>query len=361
MTRITGTQQLQPLRMTSLLNIFQDHSVDGDTTASLLEVLAIADSSQWNDILLPFLPEAGVELACAALVAEPDVAARSMQVHAMLQAQRAVTCPNASAPLLRWATDGLGFCDGYSLARFSRCCKDAPALAAVPALWEPRVRAVCASWVLPCPEAEWQREFFALLRPRWDGVYVAPCGYTHRIRPGASMTDKRTSMWIDYRRYLRLFPPDEDGVLRALVLQDAGPLDLALEVLMGLDPKTHVAASRQGALSLGQHRNAPPLKEARVQLLGRTFAASYSFAEGQISLQYNSDNGEFKVTLKVGHKRARTFSEQLEWVEYTLTSPDSETMHFNLGRNCWGDPADPHCDHFPPFVLRHHRALEHLL
>ena len=38
-----------------------------------------------------------------------------------------------------------------------------------------------------------------------------------------------------YRRYVRLFPPNEEGELRALVLQDAAPMDLALSLLMSSD------------------------------------------------------------------------------------------------------------------------------
>lgn len=352
--------------MAALLDIFEDAAVDRDTVAFLLDALDNADAAEQGDILEPFLNPSAVGKARTALAADPGLVKMSREIHEMrIQVQLAKEHPNAGAMILRWALDGLEFCDTYSLGRFYRLCREAQALVRTENLWEPRVRSYCLVWSLPLADEEtrWRELFFSQLRPRLDGVYVGHCGYVHKVRPGASMTDRRTSMWIDYRRYLRLFPPDEDGVLRALVLQDAGPLDLALEVLLDLDPRTHVGAVRQHNLSNGPQRSSQQtIKEARAQVVGRTFTATYDFREGQVVLTYQSDSGVFNILLRVNHRRAGLFSERLEWETYSLTSGSGEEpLRFKLDRNCYGDAADPACDHFAAFQFRPAKCLEHLL
>ena len=39
-------------------------------------------------------------------------------------------------------------------------------------------------------------------------------------------------------------------------------------------------------------------------------------------------------------------------MDYTVTRHGEDPLRFDLGRNEWGDPRNPACDHFPPLRLR---------
>jgi len=271
-----------------------------------------------------------------------------------------VTVSQLLSPLLLWAHDGLHFCDVYTLTRFDRLCKDARQLTEKDRFWEPRVRAVCDVWVLPDPvssERTWRAHFFSLLRPRWDGVYIGQCGYLHRVRPGTSMSSSRKQIWMDYRRYVRLCPPDETGVLRALVLQDAAPLDVALGVLLGLDPCTHTPSSlSRGALQ--------PSKDIKLFLQSKTFPATYELqcSGSLVNISYPDDAlGIFRMTLRLRSRSHYDFSERLEWTDYQQTNLRGELQCFDLGRNEHGESVNVTRDHFAPFVLRPCASLEYLL
>ena len=68
--------------------------------------------------------------------------------------------------------------------------------------------------------------------------------------------------------------------------------------------------------------------------------ATYMFSEGHVYLDCPSDMGRFQVTLRVNHRSQGYFSEQLAWIEYSLTNEGEEALQFDLGRNQWGDPKD---------------------
>lgn len=170
------------------------------------------------------------------------------------------------------------------------------------------------------------------------------CQYLHKVRPGSSLTYKEGCVLVTYRRYLRLFPPNEEGELRALLLQDAAPIDVALPLLMSTCPKSRAKA-----------------KEQKSPLEKKLFVASYEYHPDEVKLKYCSENGEYNLVLKIAHSKEGHFSEQLEWIDYTLTRPGDGTHQYDLGRNEWGHPKNPSRDHFPPFVLRRQSSLEHHL
>ena len=173
------------------------------------------------------------------------------------------------------------------------------------------------------------------------------CQYLHKVRPGSSLTYKGSCVWVSYRRYVRLFPPNEDGELLALLLQDAAPMDVAVSLLMSFCPN-----------SLGKNLVG---KEHKSQLEKKVAVASYEYHPDEVKLKYCSENGEYNLTLKVSHSKEGYFSEQMEWIDYTLSRPGDELHRYDLGRNEWGYPKNPSRDHFPPFVLRRQSALEHHL
>lgn len=214
-------------------------------------------------------------------------------------------------------------------------------------IWKPRLQKLCEFWSLRWLQESWREQYLRLYRPRWDGVYVGQCQYLHKVRPGSSLTYKGSCVWVSYRRYVRLFPPNEEGELRALVLQDAAPMDLALSLLMSSDVACPAVFGKA--------------KESKSHLERKIAVASYDFHLGNVRLKYSNDIGQCNLTLKVSHSKKGHFSEQMDWVDYTLTRPGDEAHSFDLGRNEWGDPRNPSCDHFPPFVLHRQTTLEHHL
>eukprot|EP00933_Yihiella_yeosuensis_P004566 TRINITY_DN108931_c0_g1_i1.p1 TRINITY_DN108931_c0_g1~~TRINITY_DN108931_c0_g1_i1.p1 ORF type:complete len:355 (-),score=49.68 TRINITY_DN108931_c0_g1_i1:257-1321(-) len=354
--------------MTSLLRLLEANQVDAETIDFLIEAVSNADDiDQQMDVLEPFLPE-NTEEARALLIEDPGtvkVCAEVLQVRE-LERQRLLH-PNADSPLLQWAIDGLKFCDTYIVTRISWLCKEIRPFTFVPHIWEVRLRPMCGYWHLPYEEdGQWREQFFDILRPRWDGVYISHCGYQRKIRPGASMTDHRTTSWVSYRRYLRLCPPDEDGKLKALFLQDAADQKIALQVVMGLDPSVHVASVSQSSLANpgcppAPHKGLQATKDVKTQLASRTMSADYEFREGHVFLAYSSDVGQFDAKLKVNHYDKHNFSEQLDWIDYTLNKDGDDPVNFDLGRNDWGNPRDPTRDHFPVFTLYAQSDVEHLL
>lgn len=259
--------------------------------------------------------------------------------------------PNAENPLCAWAKDGLFFCDTYSVTRVSRSCRELRPLTLLVDIWKPRLQQLCSFWSLPYKEERWREQYLSLFRPRWDGIYVGYCQYLHKVRPGASMTQKGSSVWITYRRYLRFFPPDDYGTLWALVLQDAAPLEVAVQSLLA----TPTPVTGDG-FAVGKHA-----KEAKHHLEKKIFTGQYTFREGMVDLNYTCELGECTIRLRVDHAKPGHFSEQMAWVEYSATKPGEEPLPFDLGRNEWGCPRNPACDHFPDFLLLPQASLEHHL
>ena len=102
-------------------------------------------------------------------------------------------------------------------------------------------------------------------------------------------------------------------------------------------------------------------KENKTHLERKLVVATYEFQPSSASLRitYAKEQAEFNITLRLAHNEQHFF-EQLHWVEYSMTSND-EVLRFDLGRNELGDPKNPSCDQFPPFVLHKQAPLEHYL
>jgi hypothetical protein len=50
--------------------------------------------------------------------------------------------------------------------------------------------------------------------PRFDGIYIGTCRYIRNIQPGASLTDHRTALIVEYFRVIRLIPDGTGQILR---------------------------------------------------------------------------------------------------------------------------------------------------
>ncbi|CAE7394145.1 unnamed protein product [Symbiodinium natans] len=224
--------------------------------------------------------------------------------------------PNADNPLMAWAKDGLFFCDTYSVTRVSWSCRELQPLTSVVDVWKPRLQQLCSFWALPYKEEQWREQYLGLFRPRWDGIYVGCCQYLHKVRPGASMTQKGSSVWITYRRYLRFFPPDDYGTLRALVLQDPAPLEVALQSLLATPAPVAGDGFGKGGYGHGEGLTvAKHTKEAKHHLEKKIFTAQYTYREGFVDLNYTCDLGDCHVRLRVDHTQPGNFSEQMAWVD----------------------------------------------
>lgn len=354
--------------MSALFHLLQDSKVTYDHLGALLqECLRAEKLNDKAEVFRRVLTEAALDEVRSLLSADPNLVRDCDKVlQQRLHERHLKDHPNADSLLQAWAKDGLQFCDTYSLTRFSWLCRELRPATMALNLWERRLKKTCRDWSLPyTAEDEWRERYLSLLRPRWDGIYVGYCGYMQKVRPGSSMTTSRTSNWISYRRYLRLCPPDENGELRALVLQDAAPYEVAVSVLTSLDPRYHIASSAQSSLtdsgnSASQKEKIQP-KDAKEKLASKTMLARYTFSEDHVYLDYQCDMGRFQMTLRVGHNSPGYFSEQLAWIDYSMTKEGEETLQFDLGRNQWGDPKDARCDHYPAFFLYRHPTLEHLL
>jgi len=272
------------------------------------------------------------------------------------------------------------FADVYALARCQRLCKRARDLVSVPHVWEPRLRAVCAAWSLPCPTARaggalvgeeldkgasWRDLFFELRRPRCDGIYVGQCRYVSRIPPGATMQANiftKGYQWVEYQRYLRLLPPDpaDGGILRALVLRDVCPFKAAVAALASMDPRAHVnCLAPEKSLEHRTHVSTQEKIETHVA------AGTYTWVGDQVEVRFENcgDNYHLVFELGDGHPEDMRFSGHLEWSSYSMLNKRGEDVPFGLGRSRYGggDPEDCEKDHFPPLCLRQCRQLEYLL
>ncbi len=56
--------------------------------------------------------------------------------------------------------------------------------------------------------------FLNKIYPRIDGVFVGTCRYNRRVQAGASLTDPRTSVIVEYFRVIRLLPDNSGYILR---------------------------------------------------------------------------------------------------------------------------------------------------
>mmetsp|Transcript_685 Transcript_685/g.1692 ORF Transcript_685/g.1692 Transcript_685/m.1692 type:complete len:372 (-) Transcript_685:115-1230(-) len=371
--------------MSLLLDAFEDAGVDRETVAFLVEALQNAEPDDWSAIVEPFLPSDPV---VAVLNAEPDVLERTVRALEReaeeAAAEAAKPPPNADSLFLDIFVCGhehigeespcsssealpgaLAWIDASVLARCHRLCRRAQDLVTLPHVWEPRVRATCALWSLPLPEEPaqgWRSLFFELLRPRCDGIYVGECRYVHHIRPGASWDAKlctKSYHWVDYRRYLRLLPPDPvDGALRALVLRDVCPFTAAVSALLSVDPKTHVN-SLQPETSL--EKRAHVSNQAHLQNI--VAAGTYTWEADRVEVRFANGGDRYRMVFQLMDGHDMRFSGRLEWAQYNMISKHEEEVPFDLGRSRYGggEAADSQKDHFPPLLVRQCPQLKHLL
>lgn len=218
------------------------------------------------------------------------------------------------------------------------------------------------------------KRYKSVLRPRCDGIYVGECRYLHHIRPGTSLDAKLLSksyQWNEYRRYVRFFqPPRVDGSLTVLVLRDACSYKAAEEVLLRVDPRTHVNASELEGMS-SDNVNAKATKDLLRQmdkatkevLQARVAVGTCTFSGSSVDIKYSCLDGSYHLQLELAHGGDDRCSHRLNWVEYAMTNKEEEVVPFDLGRSRYHDfePSNYEKDHFASFKLRHCRALEHAL
>jgi len=372
--------------MTELLDVFEDAGVDRATVSFLVEALQNAEQPDWGPILEPFLPP---ERALDVLSACPRVLERTVAVleaeAEAAAAEAAKPPPNAESHFLDSFVLGaagqeseaeshapshampgvLAWACGRCLGLCARLCRRARALAELEQVWAPRTARVCRVWGLALPKGgSWREHYFTALRPRSDVIYVGECRYVHYIRPGASMETKlinKSYHWVDYRRYVRLLPPDaHDGALFALVLRDACPFTAGADALLGVNPRTHVNSYQDDALA-SEHRGKHMQAQAtHAQLRGRVAVGTYTFEGSCVQIRFSTQGDHYCLTLDLSHG-AWSFCGRLEWREYAMVSRQGERVPFDLGRSKYGggDPADHEKDHFPAMEIRNCRQLEH--
>mmetsp|Transcript_54022 Transcript_54022/g.94229 ORF Transcript_54022/g.94229 Transcript_54022/m.94229 type:complete len:393 (-) Transcript_54022:79-1257(-) len=391
--------------MTELLDVFDDEAVDRETVSFLVEALDNAESSEWADLLEPFLPPAR---ALAVLSSSPGVLERTREAlekeAAEAAAEAAKPPPNSDSELLdsfvlapsekkddqpdkdaslskgpiaieQSFAGLLGFATVSGLMKCSYLCRRACSLVMADAVWEPRVRALCKTWQLECPDdasedaGSWRRRFLGILRPRCDGIYVGECRYVHRVRPGTSIEAKlmnKSSFWIEYRRYVRLLPPvaneKTNGVeFRALVLRDPCTIPVAEEAFLTLDTRTHVN-SLEHKKEQGQIAQARVGGDSKAILRDRVCMGTYTWAGSMVEVRYGIGEDTYKISLELMHGGEQSCSGRLEWREYSKTSDSEEALPFHLGRSKWGgaEPENHEKDHFPAMLIKPSKRLEHL-
>jgi len=327
---------------------------------------------------------------CTVLSSVPDVVARSRTALARVAATRAAAAaaaaaaPHVSSALAKAFLDVLGLgsslihMDVHGLARCARLCQESSALVSETHVWQHRVEQLRRKWNLPCVLSSVGREcFFGTLRPRLDGIYIGECGYEHHIRYGAhfdfhknaeQIRSQRTCLWVDYRRYLLLLPPEE-GVGWALVLQDTCSAEVAEDLLLGINPGEHANPSKEATRVRGEHRStASRVKSMKATLSAKTFAGQYVFhpETAQVEVKFSTGDGDtdYRVVFELVDGGSGGFSDSLRWQTYSFAEQASgETLDFNLGRHEFDQdkPADSKKDHFPRMNFRTSGCLEHLL
>lgn len=362
--------------MTELLDAFSDEGLDSETAGFLVEALANAEEADWPDIIEPFAPP---DRALAVLSSVPGVLDRTVAWLACEEDRRQEVMNCASRFLDALAFAMLAHSSGFCLARWSRLCRSARKSTARREVWEHRARVVISLCGVRPPAGklvDWRAEFFRHLRPRLDGIYVGECGYDHFI-PYGSSTDLRKNAkefnWMkgakgsgldvryDYRRYVRFFPPGEDGALRAIVVQDAGPRDDLLTMLHGMDPVSHVNPQKQEAIRHEAKEISHSKKEEVANMQSRACAGRYKVCaeRSRVEVEYATGDGIYHLEFNILHGQPSQFCTQLEWQNYVLINTGGEELPFHLGRKLYKDgsrvegspPGDEKSDHFPSMDL----------
>lgn len=374
--------------MSVLLDSFDDAGLeDTDTRRFLLEALANADEDDWPDILEPFLSPA--DAALQALRTAPGVVAKSLAVlanDAVAAARRQAELDKVD-PLSTFLLESLGLgvlaaLGLHSVGSCSRVCRAASQAARANMLWQVWTEGLWRRWQLPEPATlepgtDWRELHLSTLRPRADGIYVGESKYWRRVNPGNHMDLRKNSKdlalkrdpgeWIGYRRYVRLLPPEEDGLGWAMVLRDFCQADVAEAVLAGFDEcalGSHRNPSRPDA-ELGE--DGAPSTDDPSRLLTRIFVGRYRFlsAERRVDLRFESPDADNRMVFSLAHSGEGKTSDRLSWGEYRQKCKKSqEVTPIPLGRlPAWkgGGPARENEDHFPDLGFRPLAILEHLM
>lgn len=390
--------------MTQLVALFDEEGLDRETQVFLCEALSNAEADDYAGMLEGFIPppaDGGDSKALALVLAQPHLveeAAAYLQKEleaeaAAAAAEAAKPPPNSDSMLLaafilgwkeggenagdgRWLPGVLAWVDPHSLARLSRLCPRAAPMVRAECTWQPRVRRM---YEMQCwdpaelrAEESWRAYFFSKLRPRFDGIYVGECRYVHYIRPGSSMDAKlatKSFHWVDYRRFVRLLPPAEDGERFALVLRDTCSFKAAEEVMLDTDPRTHENIYEHDGPS-GQHRG-PGVQAttSRDKLRERVSVGRWSYTAGPaLHIDYEISCNQYALALELDHGAGFRFSGKLAWKDYSMTDNKrgGEVIPYNLGRkHAYGfwyeEPADHEKDHFPSMLFRASKPLAYLL
>jgi len=82
----------------------------------------------------------------------------------------------------------------------------------------------------------------------------------------------------------------------------------------------------------------------------------YDFAPetGCVDIRYTAGDGDFHITLKLGHAGPSCFADRLEWLQYTRTDKNTGAETYDLGKL-------PGQEHFPCMDLSPSISLEHSL
>lgn len=277
----------------------------------------------------------------------------------------------------------------HTIARCGQVCRAARVHCSEGALWESRLELLSARWNLTQPlpptvggvadavASIWPGRYLSVLRPRCDGIYIGHCKFKRWVRLGHHQDLRKNAEqlamkagaggggeWLEYRRYVRLLPPDSvDGSLWALVLQDPCPREAAEKVLIaGVDSRTHAnPAKSEGVLGEGAVASAsdPDRLRKRISVGRYTFKPE----ESKVEVRYAAADGNFHLTFCLSHGGPRVCADRLTWEAYTMEDESSEVIAFNLGRlPDWkgGGLADDNKDHFPQMQFRPKVVAEHL-
>jgi len=256
----------------------------------------------------------------------------------------------------------------YQLAVCSQVSRDVLHVSRGDKFWELRVQRACGTWGAPRPaKGPWHRRFFSVLRPRCDGIYIGECGYS-KERTGVNLMEARgmTSrfIWCDYRRYLRLFPPLEDGSCWALIFRDACPRGAGEEIVMDVDPRTHVNPDEsEGRVATEMRSSAAQANATREQLTARVCAGRYEYSpeEGAVRVTFVSAKEEYCMEFELTHGRRSSFCSHLRWLSYRKAAAISDALDFDLGYKENGCLRDEAKNHFQALEFRPHKSLRHLL
>jgi len=364
--------------MSELLDAFDDEGLtDEETRRFLVDALINSESSDWKDILEPFLqPDRALEV----LNSVPNVLDRSLKAFEVAAVEAEEVSATSRAFLEAFPHGVLQFTGLHTLARCARTCREAQDITCQVKFWMLQIETMCSMWKVQQPigdkksDKTWKQKYFVPVRPRCDGIYVGECSFKRWIRVGHHSDLRKNAAGlaayggrgghdetVKYRRYVRLFPPSEDGSLWAYVLMDPCPRAIAEQVLMdGVNHATHVNTASTEVEVSDRDREVNNAERVRKKLC----VGQYKFAEERIEIRYRSGVSDQFVSMKVSHLGPRKFADRLEWNQYQLSDDRQGEVQIDLGKLPeWkgGGLSDEKKDHFPDMLFLPICDLEHLL